>query len=67
VKSLELLLLNRKIENIITVDNIMQNFTYQLTNGVYLPSYKVNQDFDDNYLISLLDYLMSFITVSDVR
>jgi hypothetical protein len=45
----------------------MTNFTLQLTNGIYLPSYRINSDHEDIMLKYLLEYLLEFIDVPDVR
>jgi len=47
----------------------MQNFTSKLTNGVFLPAYRLHEDATDNLLKSLLVYLLSFIrfNITDVR
>jgi TFIIF-interacting CTD phosphatase-like protein len=42
VKSLELLSANRFDKNIIIVDNRIANFTNRLTNGIWLPPYRLH-------------------------
>lgn len=45
----------------------MQNFTHYLTNGIYLPPYRLNMDYNDELLKYLGEYLMEFINIDDVR
>ena len=47
----------------------MQNFTSKLTNGVFLPAYRLHEDQTDQLLKSLLAYLLSFerLNLTDVR
>lgn len=47
----------------------MSSFTKSLTNGVFLPSYRIHEDNNDFLLSSLQNYLLSFVMleVLDVR
>ena len=65
VKSLNLLIQERKIGDMIIVDSVMSNFTDKLTNGIYLPPYSLHDD--DLILKELTSYLLSFENLEDVR
>ena len=58
---------NRKKEQVIIVDTNMHNFTLQLTNGIFIPSYRVHNDHEDTFLNSLREYLLEFVGVLDVK
>ena len=45
----------------------MQSFTTRLTNGIFIPSYRTNEEMDDTVLKSLLKYVDSFKEVDDFR
>lgn len=47
----------------------MQNFTSKLTNGIFLPAYRLHEDATDQLLKSLLMYILSFKkqNIVDVR
>jgi hypothetical protein len=45
----------------------MHYFTLHLTNGIFLPPYKIDKDKTDDYLKLLAEYLKEFIFVNDVR
>ena len=45
----------------------MHNFTKQLTNGIYIPPYRIHRDHDDFFLKYLCEYLLEFVGVIDVR
>jgi CTD small phosphatase-like protein 2 len=58
--------LNRKIENIILVDNSLYSFTNQLLNGVLINSFY--NDREDRELLNLQSYLQTYLfNVNDVR
>jgi CTD small phosphatase-like protein 2 len=57
---------NRKLENVILVDNSMYSFTNQLSNGVLINSFY--NDKEDRELFNLLNYLENFLKdAGDVR
>lgn len=60
---------SRTNQDIIIVDCQMSSFTKSLTNGVFLPSYRIHEDKNDFILNSLQNYLLSFVMleVIDVR
>ena len=43
----------------------MSNFTNRLTNGIFLPCYRMHEDESDKMLMVLLKYLGSFIYSSE--
>lgn len=45
----------------------MHSFTLQLTNGIYLPQYRLDRDSKDDLLKYLGEYLLEFVAISDVR
>ena len=45
----------------------MSNFTNRLTNGIFLPCYRMHEDENDVILRTLLKYLGSFLQESDFR
>ena len=67
VKPLEVLSTNRKIEHIVTVDSSMQTFMCNLTSGLYIPSYRIENDSTDTILQSLSEYLQQLRGVGDFR
>ena len=70
VKSLDILTANRQEKDIIIVDNHMANFTNRLTNGIWLPTYRIIDDSEDHTLKILIKYLLDFSNVEslpDVR
>ncbi len=54
---------NRKLENIIIVDNSIYSFANQLSNGVLINSYYNNKE--DRELSNLLDYLVLYLKDAD--
>jgi len=65
VKDLRILV-NRKLEDIIMVDNSLYSFTNQISNGVLINSFY--NDRNDNELLNLLNYLQLYLlSASDVR
>lgn len=61
VKNIEILGGNRKQGDILIVDSQMSNFTNRLTNGIFLPCYRMHEDENDVMLKTLLKYLGEFI------
>ena len=54
---------NRNEKEIIFIDTEMHSFTNRLTNGIFVPIFRVNSSNEEhNILKSLLQYLNSFIT-----
>lgn len=45
----------------------MHNFTLHLTNGIFLPSYTLDKDAEDRWLLDLSYYLQEFSSVTNVR
>ena len=45
----------------------MESFTNKLTNGIWLPSYRLDKDEKDDTLLILLKYLLEFKDYSDIR
>lgn len=64
-KSLDLFCMNRKIEDIIIVDNNVKNFALSINNGLPIREYK--GAFNDNELIYLANYLCELVKEVDVR
>jgi hypothetical protein len=64
VKNIEILGGNREQSEILIVDSQMSNFTNRLTNGVFLPCYRMHEDEGDRMLEVLLKYLGEFILPS---
>ena len=56
---------NRRIEDIVVVDNTILSLRNQLENVIYIPAYKGNED--DTELISIMDFLVKIANTSDVR
>ena len=69
MKSLEVLTGEggRTEKDIIIVDIEMHSFTNRLTNGLLVPTYKINDQQSDNILLVLLKYLSTFVDLEDVR
>ena len=67
IKNLEVLLGGRKLENILIVDTNMHHFTKQLTNGIFVPSYRIDRDNNDFILKYLKNYILEFVEVNDVK
>ena len=67
MKNLDILLENRSKEQIVVVDTNMHHFTKQLTNGIYVPPYRIHRDQDDFILKYLLEYLLEFVGVLNVK
>jgi hypothetical protein len=53
------------LKDIIIVDNNVQSFILQLSNGI--PIFDYNGDKNDDVLPSLTEYLKSFLTENDIR
>ena len=56
---------NRRLENLVIVDNMAFCFSKQIHNGIYIPSY--NGDENDNELLKIMDFLVSVHNVDDIR
>lgn len=73
VKNIEILIGQgkRQKENIIFLDTDMESFTFSLTNGIYIPHFKIGDYYSDITLKTLLKYLGQFVDpifdVQDVR
>jgi TFIIF-interacting CTD phosphatase-like protein len=65
IKDLKILEEGRSLSDIVIVDNTVQSFFLQLSNGI--PIYDYTGDPADQVLLSLTHYLMSFLDVPDVR
>ena len=57
--------LNRKLENLIMVDNSLYSFTNQISNGVLINSFY--NDREDRELINLMSYLSMLHSTNDIR
>lgn len=70
-KNINILLGNRNIKDIIVVDNKVQGFAYNITNGIYIPPYEGpptdKNPTQDNFFMYLFDYLKDFNDIEDVR
>lgn len=56
---------NRKLSDIIIVDNAAYSFAYQLDNGIPIISW--HNDREDREMVNLIEYLQSIAEVDDVR
>ena len=65
IKDLKILEEGRSLSDVIIVDNNIQSFFLQLSNGI--PIYDYTGDKSDEVLISLTAYLKQFRDVTDVR
>lgn len=65
IKDLKILEEGRSLSDIVIVDNNIQSFFLQLSNGI--PIYDYTGDKNDEVLLSLTEYLKTFIDVVDVR
>lgn len=65
IKDLKILEEGRSLKDVIIVDNNIQSFFLQLSNGI--PIYDYTGDKKDEVLLSLTEYLKSFLNVIDVR
>ncbi len=61
----DLRVLGRKLENLVLVDNAPYSYILQLTNGIPIINYMKGKE--DDQLVKLESYLMSLLTVEDVR
>ncbi len=59
------ILQNRKMEDMVILDNSVISFASQLENGVYVPTYKGSAD--DKELLTITDFLKDIAEVKDVR
>jgi hypothetical protein len=67
VKNLDLLEGGRSKEDIIIVDSVMQKFTKNLTNGIFLPSYMAKSEKQDKWLHFLTPYLKDLAAATSIR
>ena len=44
----------------------MANFTNRLTNGIWLPTYRIIDDSEDDALKSLIKYLLEFVNIDEL-
>lgn len=65
IKDLKILEMGRDLKDVVIVDNNVQSFYLQLTNGI--PIYDYEGDKNDSILINLTAYLKSFQQIDDVR
>lgn len=65
IKDLKILEEGRNLRDVVIVDNNIQSFFLQLSNGI--PIYDYTGDKNDDVLLSLTEYLKSFQNVDDVR
>eukprot|EP00347_Sterkiella_histriomuscorum_P006657 403351931 len=65
IKDLKILEMGRDLKDVVIVDNNVQSFYLQLTNGI--PIYDYEGDKTDNILINLTAYLKQFLHIEDVR
>lgn len=56
---------NRKLSEIVIVDNASYSFAYQIDNGIPIISW--HDDRDDREMLNLIDYLKSLVDVDDIR
>ena len=56
---------NRKLSEMIIVDNAAYSYAYQVDNGIPIISW--HDDREDKELVNLIDYVQSLIEVEDVR
>ena len=56
---------NRKLSEIVIVDNAAYSFAYQVDNGIPIISW--HDDREDRELMNLIDYLKSLVDVGDIR
>jgi CTD small phosphatase-like protein 2 len=61
----DLRVLGRKLENLVLVDNAPYSYILQLANGIPIINYMKGKE--DDQLVKLESYLMSLLTVEDVR
>lgn len=65
IKDLKILEEGRSLKDVVIVDNNVQSFFLQLSNGI--PIYEFTGDKSDQVLPLLTDYLLQFQSVNDVR
>ena len=56
---------NRKLSDMVIIDNAAYSFAYQVDNGIPIISW--HDDKEDKELLNLIDYLQSLIDVEDIR
>ncbi len=56
---------NRRLEDLVILDNSVVSFANQIENGIYVPTYK--GDADDRELVAITDFLKNIGEVKDVR
>ncbi len=67
VKNLDLLEGGRSKEDIVIVDSVMQKFTKNLTNGIFLPIYITTSEKQDKWLHFLIPYLKDLSISPSIR
>lgn len=65
IKDLKILEEGRNLKDMVIVDNNVQSFFLQLSNGI--PIYEYTGDKSDTMFLLLTDYLMGFLEVEDSR
>lgn len=65
IKDLKILEEGRQLQDMVIVDNNIQSFFLQLSNGI--PIYEYTGDKSDTMLPLLTDYLMQFMDCDDSR
>ena len=56
---------NRKLKDIVILDNSVISFAGQPDNGIYIPTYEGEEE--DKELLKILDFLKNIAGVDDVR
>ena len=56
---------NRKLSDMVIVDNAAYSFAYQIDNGIPIISW--HDDREDKEMLNLIDYLQSLVEVEDIR
>ena len=56
---------NRKLSEMVIIDNAAYSFAYQIDNGIPIISW--HDDTEDRELLNLIDYLQSLVDVEDIR
>lgn len=56
---------NRKLSEMVIIDNAAYSFAYQIDNGIPIISW--HDDREDKELLNLIDYLQSLVEIEDIR
>ena len=56
---------NRKLSEMVIIDNAAYSFAYQIDNGIPIISW--HDDKEDKELLNLIDYLQSLVEIEDIR